>query len=113
MDAQGRTRRVNRDRSEPGQQSVRGAKQIVILMTRTQYDNIWADARQVRAYVDRILAESPELFPDGMAKGYALHGFDRESRKLAGVHLRQVLLNDGTAYWLRPSFVLSDQFRVE
>ena len=108
MDAQKRTRRVNRDRSEPGQQSVRGAKQMVILMTRTQSDNMWADARPVRAYVDRILAESPELFPDGMAKGYAWPDFDRESRKLAGVHLRQVLLNDGPAYWLRPSFVLSD-----
>ena len=107
MDAQGRTRQVNRDRSERGEQSARGAKQIVIPMTRTQYDELWTDARQVRATVDRLLAESPELFPAGMADGYALNGFDRESRKLPGVHLRQVLLKDGTAYWLRPSFVLS------
>ena len=107
MDAQGRTRRVNRDRSERGEQSARGAKQIVIPMTQTQYDELWTDARQVRATVDRLLAESPELFPAGMADGYALNGFDRESRKLPGVQLRQVLLKDGTAYWLRPSFVLS------
>lgn len=107
MDAQKRTRRVNRDRTERSEQSARGAKQIVIPMTRPQYDELWTDARQVRGYVDQVLAEAPELFPAGMAEGYALHGFDRESRKLQGVRLRQVLLNDGTAYWLRPSFVLS------
>lgn len=107
MEAQKRTRRVNRDRSERGEQSPRGSKQIVISMTRTQYDQMWTDARQVRAYVDRLLAEVPELFPPGMAQGYALHGFDRESRKLAGVRLRQVFLNDKSVFWLRPGFVVS------
>lgn len=108
MDAQQRTRRVNRDRGERGEQAPRGAKQLVMPMTRTEYDEIWADARQVRAWVDRLLAEAPELFPAGMADGYALHGFDRESRKQPGVRLRQVMLKDGSVYWLRPRFVLSD-----
>ena len=58
MDAQGRTRRVNRDRSERGEPSARGAKQIVIPMTQTQYDELWTDARQVRAYIDRLIAEA-------------------------------------------------------
>ena len=62
MDAQQRTRRVNRDRGERGEQAPRGAKQLVMPMTRTEYDEIWADARQVRAWVDRLLAEAPELF---------------------------------------------------
>lgn len=107
MDAQKRIRRVNRDRSERGEQSPRGAKQIVIPMTATQYDEIWTDSQRVRATVDRLLAESPELFPSGMDQRYALHGFDRTSRKLEGVRLRKVVLSNGESYWLRPSFVLS------
>ena len=107
MEAQKRTRRVNRDRSERGEQSPRGVKQIVIPMTATQYDAIWTDSQRVRAVVDRLLAEAPELFPSGMDEGGALHGFDRASRKLKGVRLRKVVLSNGTSYWLRPSFVLS------
>ena len=107
MDAQKQTRRINRDRSERGEQAPRGAKQIVIPMNRAEYDEIWSDARAMRACVDQFLAEFPELFPAGMAKGYAFHGFDRESRKQPGVRLRQVMLNNGSAYWLRPSFLLS------
>jgi hypothetical protein len=106
MEAQKRTRRVNRERSTRGEQSPRGAKQIVIPMTRTQYDQMWTDPRQVRSYVNGLLAETPELFPAGMADGYALHGYDRASQKQVGVRLRQVMLKDKSAYWLRPSFVL-------
>ena len=106
MEAQKRTRRVNRERSPRGEQSSRGAKQIVIPMSRTQYDEIWTDPRQVRAAVEQWLAAAPELFPAGMAEGFALHGFDRPSRKQEGVCLRQVMLKDRSAYWLRPSFVL-------
>lgn len=106
MEARQRTRRVHRDRSERSGQPQRGAKQIVISMTRPQYDEIWSDAQLVRAYVDQVRAESPELFPPGMSE-YQLHGFDRPSRKLPGVRLRKLVLPDGTSYWLRPSFVLS------
>ena len=107
MEAQKRTRRVNRERSQRGEQAQRGAKQIVIPMTRSQYDEIWTDPWQVRAYLERWLADAPELFPAGMADGYALCGFDRESRKQQGVRLRQVRLKNQSAYWLRPSFLLS------
>ncbi|MDA1055901.1 MAG: hypothetical protein O3C40_36410 [Planctomycetota bacterium] len=107
MEAQKRTRRVNRERSQRGEQAPRGARQIVIPMTRTQYDEMWADPRQVRAYVNGLRAEAPELFPAGMAEGYAFHAYDRESRKQQGIRLRQVRLKHQSAYWLRPSFVLS------
>ena len=107
MEARKRTRRVDRDRSECGGQPPRGAKQIVIPMTHSQYDERWGDAARMRADVDRVLAESPELFPSGMAEGYEFHGFGRASRKLNGVRLRKVVLQDGSAYWLRPSFVMS------
>ncbi|MFM9961782.1 MAG: hypothetical protein ACKV2Q_11220 [Planctomycetaceae bacterium] len=48
MEAQKRTRRVNRDRSERGEQSPRGAKQFVIPTTAAQYDEIWTDSQRMR-----------------------------------------------------------------
>ena len=45
------------------------------------------------------------MFPAGFDRGYRLHGFGRESRKLPGLKLRKIVLADGTSYWLRPSFV--------
>ena len=40
-------------------------------------------------------------------RGYCLHGFGRESRKLSGLKLRKIVLANGTSYWLRPSFIFS------
>src|SRR4051794_20274228 len=103
MDARPNTRRVNRERKPAPPQPPRGAKQIVIPMTRTQYDAIWHDPQRIRAFVDGWVRSAPELFPDGV-RGYRLHGFGRQSRKLPGLKLRKVVTNDGASSWLRPSF---------
>jgi hypothetical protein len=107
MDAQPKTRRVNRERIAPAMQAPRGFKQIVIPMDRRQYDEIWRDPPRLRALIDEWAGVAPELFPAGFDRGYALHGFGRESRKLPGVKLRKIVLTGGAAYWLRPSFVTS------
>src|SRR5512135_316145 len=75
--------------------------------TRTQYDDLWHQADRVRALLAEWAEAAPELFPAGFDQGYRLHGFGRESRKLPGVKLRKIVLANGTAYWLRPSFVTS------
>src|SRR3954471_1961016 len=106
MDDRPKTRRVNRERNTRTPQPPRGAKQIVIPMTRPQYDESWHDPRRIRALVDGWASSAPELFPAGFDRGYHLHGLGRESRKLPGVRLRKVVLADGTSYWLRPSFVI-------
>jgi hypothetical protein len=105
MDDRPKTRPVNRQRNTPSPQPPRGAKQIVIPMTRPQYDQIWEDAERTRQAVAGWVNTAPELFPDGFDQGYRLHGFGRESRKLPGVKLRKVVTADGTSFWLRPSFV--------
>jgi hypothetical protein len=105
MDARPKTRRVNRERNAPAPQPPRGAKQIVIPMTRQQYDEIWHDAERTRAAVAGWARSAPELFPPGFDRGYRLHGFGRPSRKLPGIKLRKLLTADGASYWLRPSFV--------
>jgi len=107
MDAQANTRQVDRERKPPTPQPLRGAKQIVIPMTRTQYDDLWHQADRLRLFLAGWAQAAPELFPAGFDRGYRLHGLGRESRKLPGVKLRKIVLADGTAYWLRPSFVTS------
>src|SRR5919112_157951 len=105
MTTRPKTRQVHRDPTAPAPQLPRGAKQIVIPMTQTQYDDLWHHADRVRAFLAPWAETAPELFPAGFNQGYSLHGFGRESRKLPGVRLRKLVTADGTSYWLRPSFV--------
>jgi hypothetical protein len=105
MDARPNTRRVDRERKPAPPQPPRGAKQIVIPMTRAQYDEIWHDPERIRAFVAGWVGSAPELFPAGFDRGYRLHGFGRASRKLPGLKLRKVVTDDGSSYWLRPSFL--------
>ena len=107
MDARPKTRQVNRERTTPPSQALRGAKQIVLPMTRPQYDDLWHDAERTRAFLAGWASSAPELFPAGFDQGYRLHGFGRPSRKLPGLKLRKIVLADDTIYWLRPSFVTS------
>jgi hypothetical protein len=107
MDAPKQTRVLNRNRSSNPSQSQRGDKQIVIPMTRQQFDECWRDADKMRTIMDHCLADSPELFPPCLLQGYAFHGFARPSRKLEGIRLRKLRpAGGGDAFHLRPSFVM-------
>jgi len=105
MGARPNTRRVDRERKPAPPQPPRGAKQIVIPMDRQQYDEIWHDPERTRAFVNESARSAPELFPPGFDRGYRLHGFGRRSRKLPALKLRKIVTDDGSSYWLRPSFV--------
>jgi hypothetical protein len=105
MDDPPKTRPVNRERKPASPQPPRGAKQIVIPMTRQQYDEIWHETERLRAFLAEWARSAPELFPLGFDRGYRLHGFGRQSRKLPGMKLRKIVTADGSSYWLRPSFV--------
>lgn len=108
MDAPKQARVLNRNRPTDPSQPQRGDRQIVIPMTREQFDQYWHDSSQMRNRVDRIMAEAPELFPSCLLKGYAFHGFARPSKKLGGIRLRKIRPTDGSeAFHLRPSFVMS------
>src|SRR3954465_10613425 len=105
MDARPNTRRVDRERKPAPTQAPRGAKQIVIPMTRPQYDEVWHDPERIRAFVDDAARSAPELFPPAFDRGYRLPGFGRESRKVPGRKLRKIVTDDGSSYWLRPGFI--------
>jgi hypothetical protein len=91
MDARPKTWRVNRERNTLTPQAPRGAKQVVIPMTRPQYDQIWHDTERLRASLAGWARSAPELFPAGFDRGYRLQGFGRRSRKLPGLKLRQIV----------------------
>ena len=105
MDVRPNTRLVDRERKPAPPQPTRGAKQVVVPMTRPLHDEIWHDPQRVRAYLTGWLHEAPELLPAGLDRGYRLQGFGRTSRKLPGLKLRKIITADGTSYWLRPSFI--------
>lgn len=100
-----RTRRLSRIRNPSRSQSIRGSRQICLAMTREQYHAIWHNAEAMHAFIDALLKESPELFPEAM-EGYCLKGMLPASVKLPEIRLRQLRLANGQAYYLRPSFVL-------
>jgi len=106
MDAVQRTRRCCRTRNANHRQPKKSAKQICLSMTRETYQQIWGDAKAVRAVVHAAAQSHPELFPPKIAQGYRLTGRLRESAKLPGIRLRQLRLKSGEVYTLRPSFVM-------
>src|SRR4051794_25351779 len=110
MDDRPKTRRVNRERKPSPPQPPRGAKQIVIPMTRQRSDEIWHDPGLLRASLAEWFRSAPELFPAGFDRGYRLHGFGRESRKLPGLKLRKIVTADGSSYWLRPSVLVQREW---
>lgn len=69
-----------------------------------EYRQIIDDAVQFRRVVDRCYEQTPELFLDGFEKGYELKDH-RDSRK-TGIKIRRIELRDGTAYSIRPSFLM-------
>ena len=108
MDAPKKTRMLNRNRSAAPSQPQRGDRQIVIPMTRLEFDECWHDADKMRTFVDRVMAEHSELFPPCLRDGYAFHGFTRASKKMPDLRWRKIRPSGGTeAFHLRPSFALS------
>ena len=108
MDAPTKARVLNRNRPAEVPQSQRGDRQIVLSMTREQFDQSWSDATKMRELVDDTMAKNPELFPPCLLNGYVFHGFGRPSRKLDGIRLRKIRPSgQNEAYHLRPSFVVS------
>ena len=107
MDAQQRTRSCFRERPPQVEGTPRGSKQICIPMTRDTYDRMWSDAGEVRRYLQPLIESCPEVFPAGIQGGFQLTGHLPESVKMPDIRLRQLRLGDGTAFTLRPSFVMS------
>jgi hypothetical protein len=110
MDAQKRTRSVQRERvnsdNSNKNKTPKGARQICLPMTREQYDDIWQDAVKVRNWLDGLMISCPEIFPPAAREHYQLCGLLSESKKMPGIRLRQLRTGE-IAYTIRPSFVFA------
>lgn len=106
MDAVQRTRRCCRTRNAHHRQLTKGAKPMCLSMTRETYQQIWGDAKAVRAVVHAAAHSHPELFPPKRAQGSRLTGRLRESATVPGMRLRHLRLKSGAVDTLRPSCVM-------
>jgi hypothetical protein len=114
MDAPQRTRSCRRDQPAATTTQSRGSRQICLPLDRATYDGIWEDPQAVRRLLEGLLEQHPELFPEAMTRGFTLCGTLPPSKKLAGVCLRRLRVNETEEhghvttrdYFLRPSFVL-------
>jgi len=69
-----------------------------------RYPRIVNDPQEFRRTLYECFRLMPELFPKNFAAGYQLKD-DRRSAK-QDVPIRRIVLNDGLAYSIRPSFLM-------
>ena len=84
--------------------SPRGHRTICLPVSEDAYTRAVNDPAEFRGLLDETFRSMPELFPPNFAHGYELKD-DRMSAK-QGLPIRRILLKDGTAYSVRPSFLM-------
>jgi hypothetical protein len=69
------------------------------------YERLVKDTAGFRAYLDRQIAEHPELFPSRIGEGYCLHGFIHSDR--LDLTTRRIRLKcNRDSYQIRPDTVM-------
>jgi hypothetical protein len=82
----------------------RGHRTICLPFAEESYLRIITDPAEFRRAIDDCFQAMPELFPAGFVEGYRLKD-NRVSAKQK-IPIRRLVLKDGTAYSVRPSFLL-------
>src|SRR5215210_5663430 len=82
----------------------RGHRTICLPIAEETYRQIVAVPDEFRRTIDDCFRRLPELFPADFAQGYQLKD-DRMSAK-QGLRIRRIIVKDGTAYSIRPSFLM-------
>ena len=90
--------------AEIATRSSRGHRTICLPISEAAYAQIIDDPALVRQTLEDCFQQMPELFPANFAHGYRLKD-DRISAKQE-VRIRRIVLRDGTAYSIRPSFLM-------
>jgi hypothetical protein len=69
------------------------------------YEQLVKDTAEFRAYLDRQIAQHPELFPARIGEGYCLHGFSHSDR--LDLTTRRIRLKcNRDSYQIRPDTVM-------
>jgi hypothetical protein len=87
--------------------AIAGDKTICIPVSNEEgYAELVEDLCQFREYLDEVIKQHRELFPEGIEEGYRFHGYS-VSRKQENLMIRRIcLLKTGQVYQLRPDFVM-------
>lgn len=81
-------RKYNKEQSKVSHPNPR----VLLPISYTRYQEIAADKTQFRAWLDEMIAQFPELFPQGIEAGYVLHDLLPASHKLPNVRFRRIKL---------------------
>jgi hypothetical protein len=84
--------------------SSRGHRTICVPISEELYTQIVNDPQEFRRTLDECFRQHPELFPRNFAEGYQLKDYRRSAKQ--EVPIRRIVLNDGVAYSVRPSFLM-------
>lgn len=82
----------------------RGHRTLCLPFAEEFYARVIDDLIEFRRAIDERFQSMPELFPTGFAEGYRLKD-DRVSVKRK-IPIRRLILKNGTAYGVRPSFLM-------
>lgn len=81
-------------------------KRITLPIAMEQYRAIVDDRHAYREWLNEMIAQHPELFPQAIASGYTLHD-DRSSSKMAEVCLRRICLKARDAEGKKQVFTIA------
>ncbi len=73
---------------------------IVLPFEQQGYASLVADAKRFRAYIDKMIAEHPQLFPADITRGFLMKSSYHSERM--NLTIRRIKVN-GIAYTIRPS----------
>jgi hypothetical protein len=90
---------------ETANQSPKPQRTICLPIAEERYRQLVEDPQAFRAWLLECFQHTPELFPEGFGQGFTMKD-RRTSRKAVALTLRRIELRDGTAYSVRPSFIL-------
>ena len=82
----------------------RGHRTICLPFAEESYLRIITDPAKFRRALDDCFQAMPELFPAGFVEGYRLK--DARVSAKQKIPIRRLVLKDGTAYSVRPSFLM-------
>jgi len=88
----------------PTQKPDRCYRTICLPIDEPHYSEIVSDAGRFREWLTEQFELHPELFPELFARGFSMN--DRRVSSRTGIVIRRIALRDGTAWSVRPSFVL-------
>ena len=90
--------------AERPSQPIRGQKTICIPCSQQQYERIVDDPALFRAFLDRLIETTPDLFPPEIRRGYRMK--DLYTSRKTGSKLRRIELRNLRSYLVRPSFLM-------